>query len=129
MLRNQRQIHTSINKVLDGLVFAISLWIAHRLRAVLHFEVFGGTAEIAPFEGAYVWISVLLLFVAPFVLDTEGFYSRSAWPSRAQTIWPLAKASLLITLLIITKHCQHNPDLIFIDGRQSMWFEIARYNI
>ena len=102
MLRNQRQIHTSINKVLDGLVFAISLWIAHRLRAVLHFEVFGGTAEIAPFEGAYVWISVLLLFVAPFVLDTEGFYSRSAWPSRAQTIWPLAKASLLITLLIIT---------------------------
>jgi len=102
MLRNQRQIHTSINKVLDGLVFAISLWLAHGLRAVLHFEVFGGTAEIAPFEGAYVWISVLLLFVAPFVLDTEGFYSRSAWPSRAQTIWPLAKASVLITLLIIT---------------------------
>ena len=102
MLRNQRQIQTSINKVLDGLVFAISLWLAHGLRAVLHFEVFGGTAEIAPFKGAYVWISVLLLFVAPFVLDTQGFYSRSAWPSRAQTVWPLAKASVLITLLIIT---------------------------
>ncbi|HIM67989.1 MAG TPA: hypothetical protein EYM45_05435, partial [Verrucomicrobia bacterium] len=102
MLRNQRQIQTSINKVLDGLVFAISLWLAHGLRTVLPFEVFGGTAEIAPFKGAYVWISVLLLFVAPFVLDTQGFYSRSAWPSRAQTVWPLAKASVLITLLIIT---------------------------
>ena len=102
MLRNQRQIQTSINKVLDGLVFAISLWLAHQLRAVLHFEVFGGTADIAPFEGAYVWISALLLFVAPFVLDTQGFYSRSAWPSHAQTVWPLLKASVLITLLIIT---------------------------
>ncbi|HIL73128.1 MAG TPA: sugar transferase, partial [Verrucomicrobia bacterium] len=102
MLRNQRQIQTSINKVLDGLVFAISLWLAHELRAVLHFEVFGGTTDIAPFEGAYVWISALLLFVAPFVLDTQGFYSRSAWPSHAQTVWPLVKASMLITLLIIT---------------------------
>ena len=102
MLRNQRQIQTSINKVLDGLVFAISLWLAHELRAVLHFEVFGGTADIAPFEGAYVWISALLLFVAPFVLDTQGFYSRSASPSHAQTVWPLVKASMLITLLIIT---------------------------
>ena len=102
MLRNQLQIQTSINKVLDGLVFAISLWLAHQLRAVLHFEVFGGTADIAAFEGAYVWISALLLFVAPFVLDTQGFYSRSAWPSHAQTVWPLLKASVLITLLIIT---------------------------
>ena len=102
MLRNQRQIQTSINKVLDGFVFAISLWLAHKLRAVLHFEVFGGTAEIAPFNEAYVWISILLLFVAPFVLDTQGFYARSAWPSRGQTTWPLAKASLMISLLIIT---------------------------
>ena len=102
MLRNQRQIQTSIKKVLDGFVFAISLWLAHKLRTVLHFEVFGGTAEIAPFEGAYVWIGILLLFVAPFVLDTQGYYARSAWPSRAQTTWPLAKASLLISLLIIT---------------------------
>ena len=101
MLRNQRQIQTSINKVLDGLVFAISLWLAHGLRGVMQFEVFGGTAKIAPFE-EYVWISILLLFVAPFVLDTQGFYARSAWPSRAQTTWPLVKASLLITLLIIT---------------------------
>ena len=53
------------------MVFAISLWLAHELRAVLHFEVFGGTADIAPFEGAYVWISALLLFVAPFILDTQ----------------------------------------------------------
>jgi len=76
--------------------------LAHKLRAVLHFEVFGGTAEIAPFNEAYVWISILLLFVAPFVLDTQGFYARSAWPSRGQTTWPLAKASLMISLLIIT---------------------------
>ena len=101
MLRNQRQIQTSINKVLDGLVFAISLWLAHELRTILHFEFFGGTADIAPFE-AYIPISILLLFVTPFVLDTQGFYSRSAWPSRAQTIWPLVKASVFITLLIIT---------------------------
>ncbi len=101
MLRNQRLLQTGINKMLDGMVFAISLWLAHKLRDIPQFEVFGGTAEIAPFEGSYFWISLLLFFVAPLVLDTQGFYSRSAWPSRAQTIWPLAKTSLIITLLII----------------------------
>ena len=102
MLRNQRRVQTGIQKVLDGLVFAVSLWLAHGIRGAMDFEVFGGTTDIAPFERAYIWISLLLLFVAPIALDTQGFYARSAWPSRAQTIWPLVKASLLITLLIIT---------------------------
>ena len=106
MLRNQRQIQTSINKVLDGFVFAISLWLAHELRGLLDFEVFGGETKIAPFWGddsgrPYVWISILLLFVTPITLDTQGFYTRSAWPSRSQTFWPLAKASMIVTLGII----------------------------
>ena len=102
MLRNQQRVQTGIHKTLDGLVFAVSLWLAHGMRGAMDFEVFGGTTEIAPFAGAYIWISLLLLFVAPIALNTQGFYARSAWPSRAQTIWPLVKASLLITLLIIT---------------------------
>tara|TARA_Y100001968_G_scaffold26138_1_gene20383 strand:+ start:401 stop:1795 length:1395 start_codon:yes stop_codon:yes gene_type:complete len=102
MLRNQRRLQTGIHKVLDGGVFALGLWLAHVLRNALHFEVFGGTAQIAPFEGAYIWISILLLYLAPQVLDTQGFYARSTWPSRTQTVWPLVKASLLITLIIIT---------------------------
>ena len=92
--------------MLDGFVFAISLWLAHELRGLLDFEVFGGETKIAPFWGddsgrPYVWISILLLFVTPITLDTQGFYTRSAWPSRSQTFWPLAKASMIVTLGII----------------------------
>ena len=106
MLRNQRQLQTNVSKVLDGLFFALSLWLAHGMRGLLDVDWFGAEPEIASFWGGatgrpYVWISILLLFAAPFVLDTQGFYTRSAWPSRGQTFWPLVKAAMLVTLGII----------------------------
>ena len=106
MLRNQRQLQPNISKVLDGLFFALSLWLAHGLRGLLDVDWFGAEPEIASFLGGntgrpYVWISILLMFVAPFILDTQGFYTRSAWPSRGQTFWPLAKAAMIVTLGII----------------------------
>ncbi len=106
MLRNQRQIENAISKLIDGLFFASSLWLAHGLRSALNVDLFGAEPEIASFWGEpsgrpYVWISLLLLFSAPITLNTQGFYSQSYWTSRKQIFWPLAKATMIVTLGII----------------------------
>ena len=61
MLRNQRQLQTNVSKVLDGLFFALSLWLAHGMRGLLDVDWFGAEPEIASFWGGatgrpYVWI-------------------------------------------------------------------------
>ena len=106
MLRNQRQIENNISKFIDGLFFALSLWLAHSLRGFLNVDLFGAESEIASFWGGpsgrpYIWISLLLLFTAPITLNTQGFYSQSYWTSRKQVFWLITKATMIVTLGII----------------------------
>ena len=106
MLRNQRQIENNISKFIDGLFFALSLWLAHGLRGFLNVDLFGAESEIASFWGGpsgrpYIWISLLLLFTAPITLNTQGFYSQSYWTSRKQVFWLITKATMIVTLGII----------------------------
>lgn len=106
MLSNQRQIENTISKLIDGLFFAVSLWLAHSLRSILEVDLFGAEPEIASFWGGpsgrpYIWISLLLLFIAPITLNTQGFYSQSYWTSRKQIFWSLVKATMIVTLGII----------------------------
>ena len=106
MLRNQRQIENNVSKFIDGLFFALSLWLAHGLRGFLNVDLFGAESEIASFWGEpsgrpYIWISLLLLFTAPITLNTQGFYSQSYWTSRKQVFWLITKATMIVTLGII----------------------------
>ena len=106
MLRNQRKIENNISKFIDGLFFALSLWLAHGLRGFLNVDLFGAESEIASFWGEpsgrpYIWISLLLLFTAPITLNTQGFYSQSYWTSRKQVFWLITKATMIVTLGII----------------------------
>ena len=106
MLRNQRQIENNISKFIDGLFFALSLWLAHGLRGFLNVDLFGAESEIASFWGEpsgrpYIWINLLLLFTAPITLNTQGFYSQSYWTSRKQVFWLITKATMIVTLGII----------------------------
>lgn len=106
MLRNQRQIENNVSKFIDGLFFALSLWLAHGLRGFLNVDLFGAESEIASFWGGpsgrpYIWISLLLLFTAPITLNTQGFYSQSYWTSRKQVFWLITKATMIVTLGII----------------------------
>ena len=50
MLRRQKQIRVQVQKLLDGSIFAVALWLAHFLRAnVFKFEILGGTRDIENF--------------------------------------------------------------------------------
>src|SRR5688572_30462438 len=104
MLRRQKQVRIQIQKLLDGLLFAVALWLAHYLRAnFLRIEIFGGTREIEDFQtSGWMWVSLIMIPVGPFLLETQGFYTRPLVAGRRITWWQLARASFLGMLVLIS---------------------------
>lgn len=101
MLRRQKQIRTQLQKLLDGCLFALALWMAHFIRQnYLKISWFGGVPEIENFED-FVWLSWVIIPIAPFLLDGQGFYNRPLLARRWLTIWPLFKASFVATVVLI----------------------------
>lgn len=99
MLRRQRQLRTQILQFLDGALCALSLWIAHWLRFNLNktFGVaFGGLHflmdPIQPFFQGYFLLFLVIIPLAPLVLEAQGFYKRPILGSHREMFWQLAKA-------------------------------------
>ena len=100
MLRRQRLVRTQIQKLLDAALFALGLWLAHLWRSHWKIAVFGGAAEIAPFEN-YSRLYLVILPLVPLLLGMHGFYQRSLFPSRRQTLWALFKTCVIATISLI----------------------------
>ncbi|MBM3821283.1 MAG: sugar transferase [Verrucomicrobia bacterium] len=100
MLRRQRQIRTQVHKILDAGLFTLAFWLAHLIRSHWRIEVFGGSAEIKPFED-YVWLTLFVFPVAPIVLEFQGFYSRSPAAPMRTALWQALLASVWMTGLIV----------------------------
>jgi len=102
MLSRQRQVRAQVQKLLDGVLFAVALWFAHFLRYnYLKIAVLGGTPEIEPFQD-FLWLFLIIIPVAPLLLETQGFYSRPMIARRRTTAWQLLKASFLGVVVLIT---------------------------
>ena len=102
MLTRQKQIRAQVQKLLDAALFAVALWLAHYIRAHwLKLSVFGGTPQIESFD-EFVWLFLLIIPVAPFLLETQGFYNRPTISRRRITAWQLAKASTLAMVVLIS---------------------------
>ncbi len=109
MLRRQRQSRAQLQKLLDAIVFGLSFWLAHLVRAaeiwnlpVLRdaLAILGGTPEIRPFS-EYIWLLVIIMPVTPFLLEVQGFYNRPIIASRHRTVWQLAKVCTLVAIVTI----------------------------
>lgn len=102
MLGRQRQIRAQLQKLLDGCLFALALWLAHFIRQnYLKISWFGGAPDIEKFED-FVWLAWVIIPVAPLLLDTYGFYNRPLLCRRQVTAWQLFKASSIGTLVLIS---------------------------
>jgi exopolysaccharide biosynthesis polyprenyl glycosylphosphotransferase len=88
------------HQMMDACLFAVSLWLAHVLRSnpdiISHLKL----EKIGPFDD-FVWIYLILLPVAPIVLELQGYYNRPMLCSRATTAWMLLKGCATITLVLI----------------------------
>ena len=100
MLRRQRLVRTQVQKLLDAALFALGLWLAHFWRSHWKIEIFGGAAEISPFDN-YSRLYLVIIPLVPLLLGMHGFYNRSLFPSRRQTIWALLKTCFIATIALI----------------------------
>jgi len=118
MLRRQRQLRTQILQFLDGALCALSLWLAHFLRfelskhyagqqlgiGRLHFLV----DRIQPFFQGYFLLFLVVIPLAPLVLESQGFYKRRVVGKHGEMLWQLAKASIASTIgLILVLYALH----------------------
>jgi len=105
MLRRDRQIKMQVYQLVDACLFALSFWLAYRLRSdpriIFHFRLdpFGNDPH-ASFE-KLVWIYPVLIFLSPLVLEGQGFYSRSILSSRRVKYWQLLKSCAVMVLGLI----------------------------
>jgi len=102
MLRRDRLIRMQIHELLDACLFALSFWLAYAVRTdkavIFLFDL--QPVEASSF-GNYIWLYVILLPVAPMILEAQGFYNRPVLCSRRTTAWLLFKGCALTTLTLI----------------------------
>src|ERR1044071_8338860 len=99
MLRRERQIRASLQRLLDASLFGIGLWLAHWIRDASGIEVFGGKREIPEFH-EFLPLFVILPFT-PLLLELQGFYNRPILSSRRQAAWMVLKGCGLAVPLTV----------------------------
>ncbi|HET7624571.1 MAG TPA: sugar transferase [Verrucomicrobiae bacterium] len=100
MLRRDRQIRMQIHQLVDACIFALSFWLAYRMRADAVVLNLFRLDPVASFE-QFAWVLVVLIPAAPLVLEAQGFYDRPILCSRAVTIWQLFKGCFVTTIGLI----------------------------
>ena len=100
MLRRHRQIRMQIHQLMDACLFAVSFWLSYQLRAnEVIIERFN-LKDVMPFD-KFVWFYLILIPVAPLVLEAQGFYNRPALSPRWTIVWPLFKGCFITTVGLI----------------------------
>jgi exopolysaccharide biosynthesis polyprenyl glycosylphosphotransferase len=108
MLRRDRLIRMQVHELMDACLFAVSFWLAYVVRSDPRIIDFFRLDDVSPFE-AYVWLYLILIPVAPLILEAQGFYNRPILCSRTTTAWLLFKGCLFTTLgLILTLFLFHS---------------------
>ena len=92
-----------VYQLVDACLFALSFWLAHRLRAdprIIYYFGLDSLGQGLAFE-KMVWIYPILVFVSPLVLEAQGFYSQGIVTTRMTKYWQLLKGCALMVLGLI----------------------------
>jgi exopolysaccharide biosynthesis polyprenyl glycosylphosphotransferase len=102
MLRRDRQIRTQIHQLADACLFAVSFWFAYALRTNPHIIAWLELEPLPPeIFDSVVWLYFALIPAAPLILESQGFYSRSALCPRRDIVWPLARGCFISTIGLV----------------------------
>ena len=86
-----------IQQLLDACLFAVSFWLAYVIRSHPLVIDLLALPEVAPFE-SFVSFYLVLIPAVPLVLDSQGFYNRSAVAPRRMMFWSLLRGCFLVAL-------------------------------
>ncbi len=92
---------------MDACLFALALWFSYVLRDNPDVIASLNLKAASSFDD-FLWLYVVLIPVAPLVLDSQGFYKHDPLSSRREILWPLLKGCVLITVvLVLTSYFFH----------------------
>lgn len=97
MLRRRRQLETQIQKLLDATLFGIAFWLAHWIRTWPNLDP---ERKISEFS-TYAPYLLMIVPLAPAILELQGFYQRAHLGARRQTLWQLIRAAGWMALLVV----------------------------
>lgn len=106
MLRRDRQVRMQIHQWIDGGIFAIALWLGHAIRHAFGYGVHWSGLhlrpdQIADFYPEYFWLFLVVIPMAPLVLEWQGFYDKPMESERKFWIWQLGRACVICTVGLI----------------------------
>ena len=100
MLHRDRQIRRQTQQLVDAVLFAFSFWLAYKLRASQAIIDLFHLDPVHPFN-SYALIYLVLIPVAPLILELQGFYRRPLNCRSLTTAWLLFKGSVFMGLVLI----------------------------
>ena len=92
-----------IHQLMDAFLFALSFWLAFQLRgssAIIQWLNLPPIDPAKAFESSF-WLYVVMIPVAPLVLESQGFYNRPMISPRPATLWALFKGCLITSVGLI----------------------------
>jgi exopolysaccharide biosynthesis polyprenyl glycosylphosphotransferase len=102
MLQRQRQFITQVHRFVDAGLAGLAFWLAHWLRDLGYVAELWQRPDIQPFSD-YAWLLLVIIPVAPLILQFQGYYDRPLMASRRRIFWQLFWGSVwtVIGLILI----------------------------
>jgi len=101
MLRRDKQMRMQMHQLVDACLFAVAWWLAFELRTDVRVAFHLGLNQVSrPFE-EYVWLYLILIPLAPLILESQRFYERPILGPRRAMLWPLLKSCVILSLSVL----------------------------
>jgi exopolysaccharide biosynthesis polyprenyl glycosylphosphotransferase len=103
MLTQRQELNTQLQQLIDAVLLAFSLLVAHTLRfyATYWFDL---SKTIEPFQ-SYQWILIVVMPFGPILLDIQGFYqsplTKTKWKTFAQIVRAMIGLSMIVSGCVI----------------------------
>jgi exopolysaccharide biosynthesis polyprenyl glycosylphosphotransferase len=103
MLHRDRQIRLQVYQFIDGLLFALGLWLGWLMRHDWNGWPIEGHYHVFPIGGfeLYFWLFLVVIPVTPLILEWQGYYDQSVFAPRRQVFWQLLKACVISVMFLI----------------------------
>src|SRR5581483_5335449 len=106
MLLRERQIRRQVHQWTDGGIFALGLWLGHAIRHAIGHGVHKPWLTIRPdkiadFYPEYFWLFLVVIPMAPLVLEWQGFYDKQGFTRHKEWVWQLGRACAICAMALI----------------------------